>query len=87
MASAPAADARARATGPGINRNAVVSWGSNNIGELGDGGPQLTRFTRPVQAIAAGSGIIQLAAGVNHALALRSNGTVLAWGNPPLVFE
>jgi alpha-tubulin suppressor-like RCC1 family protein len=28
----------------------------------------------------AGSGIIQLSAGFNHVLALRSNGTVLAWG-------
>jgi alpha-tubulin suppressor-like RCC1 family protein len=35
----------------------------------------------PVQTISAGSGITQVAAGINHALALRSNGTVLAWGN------
>ena len=57
----------------------VWAWGADSFGQLGIG-PQFTRFTRPVQAIAAGSGIIQLAAGVNHALAVRSNGTVLAWG-------
>ena len=57
----------------------VWAWGADGYGQLGIG-PQFTRFTRPVQAIAAGSGIIQLAAGVNHVLALRSNGTVLAWG-------
>jgi alpha-tubulin suppressor-like RCC1 family protein len=57
----------------------VWAWGADGYGQLGIG-PQFTRFTRPLQAIAAGSGIVQLAAGVNHALALRSNGTVLAWG-------
>jgi alpha-tubulin suppressor-like RCC1 family protein len=37
--------------------------------------------TRPVNAIAAGSGITRLSAGYSHVLALKSNGTVLAWGD------
>jgi len=35
--------------------------------------------TRPVNTIAAG-GIVQLAAGPEHMLALKSDGTVVAWG-------
>jgi alpha-tubulin suppressor-like RCC1 family protein len=58
----------------------VWGWGADGFSQLGNasnpsGSPQ------PVATIAAGSGIIQIAAGINHALALRSNGTVLAWGN------
>ena len=37
--------------------------------------------TRPVHAIAAGSGITHLSAGYSHVLALKSDGTVLAWGD------
>ena len=35
----------------------------------------------PVNTIGAGSGITQLSAGGFHVLALKSNGTVLAWGS------
>jgi alpha-tubulin suppressor-like RCC1 family protein len=37
--------------------------------------------TRPVNTIGAGSGITQLSAGDFHVLALKSNGSVLAWGS------
>jgi alpha-tubulin suppressor-like RCC1 family protein len=79
VAAAPAADAQARAQGPGINRNAVVSWGSNNIGELGDG----TFTSRSLYGAVSGlgSGIVQIAAGSSFGLALRSDGTVWAWGS------
>jgi hypothetical protein len=36
--------------------------------------------THPVNTIGAGSGITQLSAGASHVLALKSDGTVLAWG-------
>ena len=36
--------------------------------------------TRPVNTIAAGSGIVQLAAGAEYMLALTWDGTVVAWG-------
>jgi alpha-tubulin suppressor-like RCC1 family protein len=36
---------------------------------------------RPVKTIAPGSKIIRIAAGNCHTLALRSDGTVLAWGD------
>ena len=38
-------------------------------------------MTRPVNTIGAGSGITQLSAGDFHVLALKSNGSVLAWGS------
>ena len=57
----------------------VWDWGANGIGELGLA-PHTPAVTRPVNAIAAGSGITQLAAGVSHMLALKSDGTVLSWG-------
>ena len=38
-------------------------------------------MTRPVNTIAAGSGITQLAADFTTKFALKSNGTVLAWGD------
>src|ERR1022692_4200846 len=79
VAAAPAADAQARASGPGINRNAVVSWGSNNIGELGDGTFTSRSMYGGVSGL--GSGIVQIAAGSSFGLALRSDGTVWAWGS------
>ncbi len=57
----------------------VWSWGANRAGQLGIA-PQSSAVTRPVNAIAAGSGITQLSAGGGHMLALKSDGTVLAWG-------
>jgi hypothetical protein len=36
--------------------------------------------TGPVNTIAAGSGIVQLAAGAEHMLAPKSDGTEVAWG-------
>jgi hypothetical protein len=79
VAAAPAADAQARVKGPGINRTEAVSWGSNNIGELGDG----TFTSRSLYGAVSGlgSGIVQIAAGSSFGLALRSDGTLWAWGS------
>ena len=55
----------------------VYTWGTNSIGQLGDGGrdAQLS----PVQ-VAGLSGIVAVAAGNSHALALNAAGRVWAWG-------
>src|SRR5712691_2701153 len=58
----------------------VWSWGNDTAGQLGNA-PASSPVTRPVNTIAAGSRIIQLSAGWGHMLALRSDGTVLAWGS------
>jgi alpha-tubulin suppressor-like RCC1 family protein len=76
IAGLSAGDGFAAVLGPD---GSVWDWGANGIGELGLA-PHTPAVTRPVNAIAAGSGITQLAAGVSHMLALKSDGTVLSWG-------
>ena len=78
-AGAVSAPAQARVTATLTQYHLVASWGANGIGELGVA-PHSSAVTRPVNAIGAGSGITQLAAGVSHMLALKSDGTVLSWG-------
>jgi alpha-tubulin suppressor-like RCC1 family protein len=58
---------------------AVFAWGQNSSGQLGDGTSQ-SRNT-PVQVLAANSSVTALAPGNAHVLALRADGTVLAWGS------
>jgi alpha-tubulin suppressor-like RCC1 family protein len=58
----------------------VWAWGDDSSGQLGNARSSIP-VTRPVNTIGAGSGITQLSAGDHHVLALRSNGTVLAWGS------
>jgi len=57
----------------------VWAWGDDSAGQLGNA-PSSTPVTRPVNTIGAGSRITQLSAGDFHMLALKSNGTALAWG-------
>jgi alpha-tubulin suppressor-like RCC1 family protein len=57
----------------------VAAWGANNYGQLGDG--TTTNSTTPVQ-VAGLTTVTQIAAGTtgDHTLAVRSDGTVAAWG-------
>jgi cysteine-rich repeat protein len=57
---------------------AVHSWGYNSNGQLGDG-TTTNRFT-PHKLPSPLLNVRTLAAGASHSLALRSNGTVYAWG-------
>ncbi|MFJ8018579.1 hypothetical protein [Streptomyces sp. NPDC096339] len=65
----------------------VWAWGVNSNAQLGDG--TKTASTTPVQVCAVGetapcdtflTGVKAIAAGVDHSVALRANGTVVAWG-------
>jgi alpha-tubulin suppressor-like RCC1 family protein len=61
---------------------AVLAWGKNRSGELGHGDSPTDHSTPvPVVGLGAGSGVIALAGGNSHALALKGDGSVLAWGN------
>src|SRR5271157_62522 len=55
----------------------VWSWGYNGDGELGDG--TANNRTTPVQVNGLG-GMIAVAGGDEHSLALKSDGTVWSWG-------
>lgn len=58
----------------------VWAWGWNGNGQLGNGSSAVpTRSLVPVRALTP-SGIVAIAAGGLHALALRDDGTVWAWG-------
>jgi len=60
----------------------VWAWGSGNMGQRGDGvsGGTDTSAGVPVQ-VQGINNIIAISSGSEHTLALRSNGTVWAWGN------
>ncbi len=57
----------------------LLSWGNDGSGQLGDGGTN-TSQTTPV-AVFNATGIVAISAGANHSLALKDNGTMLAWGS------
>lgn len=61
----------------------IRAWGDNRYGQLGDGSTD-DRWT-PVQVVGPGgggvlAGVVAIAAGLYHSLALLSDGTVWAWG-------
>ncbi|WP_159670621.1 hypothetical protein [Andreprevotia sp. IGB-42] len=66
----------------------VYAWGSATKGQLGDGirRPAGNSAAFPLAVVSeVGSGqladVVSVAAGYGHSLALKRNGTVLAWGN------
>jgi alpha-tubulin suppressor-like RCC1 family protein len=59
----------------------VWSWGDNTEGELGNGTTSGVAGSNPTPVPVPGlTGVTQIAAGVRYSLALRSDGTVWAWG-------
>ena len=61
---------------------AVLSWGMNNYGQLGTGSrTPISRSTPGVVTGIGGAIAVAVGTGRTHALALRSDGTVWAWGN------
>jgi alpha-tubulin suppressor-like RCC1 family protein len=56
----------------------VWAWGSGQNGQVGDGGSPADRLT-PVQ-VSGLTNVLAISAGLDHALALKNNGTVWAWG-------
>ncbi|MEX2238630.1 MAG: hypothetical protein WEB00_13970 [Dehalococcoidia bacterium] len=62
-----------------LDDGSVWAWGNDDFGQLGDGGTFSNR-SRPVQ-VAGLTDVVAVAAGGRHSLALKSNGTVVAWGS------
>ncbi len=61
-----------------LAKGTVEAWGSNLQGQLGDTGVE-EQSSVPV-AVESLTGVSAVAAGAEHALALLSGGTVMAWG-------
>lgn len=62
-----------------LSNGTVMSWGNGQYGKLGNGTTNVASSV-PVQVHGL-SGVTAISAGFFHALALLSNGTVMAWGN------
>ena len=63
----------------------VVAWGTSAVGEIGNGTTN-TLVDTPVQVLGLGgagvlTGVVAVATGEFHSLALRSDGTVVSWGD------
>ncbi|MEY2564930.1 MAG: large repetitive protein [Verrucomicrobiota bacterium] len=61
----------------------VWAWGSNASGQIGIGSTTNQKFAVQVKLTggAALTGVIDIACGSNHAIALKSDGTVWTWGS------
>ncbi len=57
---------------------AVLCWGMNNMGQLGDGSTSVRRTPQPVPGLE--SGVAAITAGENHSCALTNAGAVYCWG-------
>jgi len=62
-----------------LSDGSLWAWGSDEWGQLGDGGT--TNQFAPVEITAAPPHLIQVVAGGKHSLALDSLGNVTAWGD------
>ena len=65
-----------------LRQGSVWAWGVNNFSQLGDGTTTTRSKAVPVlSATGALTGITALAAGANHGVALKGDGTVWVWGS------
>jgi alpha-tubulin suppressor-like RCC1 family protein len=63
-----------------MSDQSVLAFGANSSGQLGDGEFTNRNIPNPVSGLLSGSGVVAVSAGSGFAVALKSDGTVLAWG-------
>ena len=61
------------------NAGSVYCWGSNAYAQCGNGSPSYSPTTTPYLAY-SGGGVLAIAAGSAHSLAVKADRTVLGWG-------
>jgi alpha-tubulin suppressor-like RCC1 family protein len=59
----------------------VLGWGANSLGQLGDGTFSNRLAPVPAGGFGSGSGVQAIAAGLSHAVAVKADGSVWAWGS------
>ena len=58
------------------------AWGSNDVGQLGDGTRGASALkTAPVQEVSGGTDWSYVSAGYDHTVAIRDDGTLWVWGS------
>ena len=62
-----------------MSDGSVRAWGGNNVGQLGDG--TTTNRSSPVQVPGLTGVVVAVAAGYAHSIAVKSDGSVWAWGS------
>jgi alpha-tubulin suppressor-like RCC1 family protein len=60
------------------NDGTLWTWGNNNFGQLGDN--TITPKSSPIQTISGGTNWKLISAGYYHTLAIKTDGTLWAWG-------
>jgi len=63
------------------NDGTIWAWGLNNRGQLGNGTTTDSSNPNPIQVDVAGNDWISIAAGSDFTVALKSDGTLWAWGD------
>ncbi|HOY54644.1 MAG TPA: hypothetical protein PL015_08205 [Opitutaceae bacterium] len=60
----------------------VYAWGTGDFGQLGNGATEnsSTPVTVDMTGVLSGKTVVSVSVGMNHSLALCSDGTVVAWG-------
>ncbi|MFN8516238.1 MAG: cell wall anchor protein [Chloroflexia bacterium] len=79
--------ARVTAIAAGLNHSlalladgTLLAWGADNFGQLGDGTAGGSSEAPTPQPVPGVTGVVAIAAGSGYNLALKADGTVVAWG-------
>jgi alpha-tubulin suppressor-like RCC1 family protein len=64
-----------------LQNGGVLCWGSNNLGQLGNGATSTTATTTAAAPVGLGSGVAYLGAGFDHGCVIMASGGAKCWGN------